>query len=185
MGRFKPMHQPTQWRQHAAVLPALRTWLYHEGSLTTALRIACNGRLCVTVLAQMRVRPLAQERVALGLRHHEWAFVRMVYLSCAGEPWVFARTVIPGRTLSGPRRRLTHLGTRPLGEVLFADPHMRREPVQVARLQPGQQLYEWATQGLTLAPSEIWARRALFRLNNHPLLVCEAFLPTLCGISKG
>jgi chorismate--pyruvate lyase len=90
---------------------------------------------------------------------------------------VFARTVIPRATLTGPRRRLTRLKTRPLGAVLFADPSMQRGPVEIARLTPRDKLYPVALRHLGRQPPEIWGRRSLFTLGGKPLLVSEIFLP--------
>ena len=72
---------------------------------------------------------MADEARALGLRLGAWAWIREVQLLGDGQPWVFARTLIPADTLRGRGRRLTRLGTRPLGEVLFTDPGVRRGPV--------------------------------------------------------
>lgn len=113
------------------------------------------------------------------MRDNEGAVVRMVYLLCDGKPWVFARTVIPLRTLSGPQRRLTHLGSKPLGELLFADKTMRRGEVEVARLAAGSPVFSMAAQALKQKPGEIWGRRSVFYLQGKPLLVSEMFLPDL------
>ena len=105
------------------------------------------------------------------------AIVRQVQLLCDGQPWIYARTVIPVTSLRGRLQRLAHLGTRPLGGMLFADPAMRRGTVQLARICAGQALYAMATSSLQQPPAEIWGRRSVFRIANKPLLVSEIFLP--------
>ena len=145
------------WRQQRhlprkCVPLSMRPWLSDAASLTQRLRQACQGRFQVQVVSQGRERPLRDERHALGMRDHEYALVRMVYLLCGGQPWVFARTVIPLRTLSGAQRRLGCLGTRPLGEMLFADRSMRRSEVEVVRLAPESVLFGLATAGLAQPP---------------------------------
>jgi chorismate--pyruvate lyase len=104
--------------------------------------------------------------------------VREVELICDGVPWVFARTLIPVRSLTGSTRRLTLLGDRPLGEVLFADPSMERGVTEMAQLLPGHQLFGSATQHLSAA-QVVWGRRTLFHLASKPLLVNEIFLPDI------
>jgi len=106
-------------------------------------------------------------------------FIREVYLLCDAQPWVFARTVIPTRTLTGPRRRLTRLRGKPLGAVLFADPAMKRSQIEIARIQNGQALFDDATSQLSVTPDEIWGRRSAFFLGGKPLLVSEIFLPNI------
>lgn len=160
-------------------------WLFDAASLTQRLRQACQGRFQVRVVGQGHARPLRDERITLGMRDHEYGLVRMVYLLCNGQPWVFARTVIPLRTLSGAQRRLGCLGTRPLGEVLFADHSMRRSEVEVARIIPGHKVFEIASDGLAKKPQEIWGRRSVFYLQDKPLLVSEIFLPGLAAYYMG
>ena len=106
-------------------------------------------------------------------------WVRQVQLLCDGEPWVFARTIVPISTLSGAQRRLAHLGNRPLGAYLFADPGMQRGPVELACIRGKQAMFPEATSGLDALPAEIWGRRSVFRVGGKPLLVTEVFLPTL------
>ncbi len=184
-------HMPL-WRYQRqipqGVIPSpMLPWLFEVDSLTQRLRQMCNGRFQVQVVRQARMRPLADERDALDMRNHEYALVRMVYLRCDEQPWVFARTVIPLRTLSGAQRRLGCLGTRPLGEVLFTDHSMRRSAVEVARLVPGSMLFELATARATASAvtspmqqsQDIWGRRSVFYLQGKPLLVSEFFLPAL------
>lgn len=159
------------------------SWLFDTTSLTQRLRQACRGRLEVRVVSQARSRPLHDERVALRMRRSGRALIRMVYLMCDGRLWVFARTVIPLRTLSGAQRRLKRLGSKPLGEVLFADKSMRRDEIQVARLTAGQPVFDMAARGLEPRPREIWGRRSVFYLQGKPLLVSEMFLPDLAKSS--
>jgi len=159
--------------------PWLRPWLLSRDSLTQRLREACVGPLQVRVRLQTWVRPLAEESRLLHLPSRRYAQVRQVHLCCNTQPWVFARTLIPLATLTGARRRLLRLGTKPLGEVLFADPQLRRGPLEIARLQPGQPLYNLATAELPQPPAVLWGRRSLFYLQDKPLLVSEFFLPAL------
>lgn len=112
----------------------------------------------------------------------EWqrmALVREVFLECDGTPWVFARTVVPPRTLRGPARRLAHLGERSLGAVLFADPRVTRGEVELARLTPGERLHGRVREHAGRDPGEVWARRSRFDIRGRPLLVTEVFLPAL------
>ncbi len=128
---------------------------------------------------QVWATPLYSEGVLLGMRRGGAAIVREVELLCDEIPWVFARTVIPVASLQGPAKRLTMLGTRPLGEVLFADPRTKRLVMEMARLQPRHKLFHSATTSLDTMPDALWGRRTLFHLEGSPLLVNELFLPTV------
>ncbi len=154
-------------------------WLLDRGSLTQRLRRASAGRFRVCVLRQGWTRPNCDEARILNLRLDAWAWTREVRLLGNEQPWVFARTLIPVRTLRGRGRRLTYLGTHPLGQALFADPSVCRGPVEITRIAVGQPLHQQAFAGLVESPAAIWGRRSVFRIEGRPLLVCEMFLPDL------
>jgi len=107
----------------------------------------------------------------------EQAVIREVELLCDGRPWVYARTLMPLSSLGGGMRRLTRLGTRPLGEVLFTAEGVERLRVEIAELGVSQGLFGIAGAGLEPPPEYLWGRRALFALDGKRLLVNEIFLP--------
>ena len=157
----------------------LQEWLLDTGSLTQRLLQSCQGKFRVDVVSLKWQRPMRNEARRLGLRLHQRALIREVRLLCNEQPWVFARTVIPFRTLKGALRYLVRLGTRPLGAVLFADPHMQREELELACINRNMSLFESAMPNGTANTSCIWGRRSVFYLENKPLLVSEIFLPGL------
>lgn len=166
-------------------LPAcLRDWLFDEGSLTRRLHRRSAGALEVKVIAQRAGRPSVGEARALGIDPARRCVVRRVYLHGRGEPWVYARTVIPHASLTGSARRLKSLGSKPLGAALFADPSMERGGVEAVRVRRGDAMHAEIAAALAHPPEDIWGRRSIFRLSGRPLLVSEFFLPGLVsGIS--
>ncbi len=172
------------WRAADHVLRAtlprrLLPWLYDRGSLTLRLKQASGGDFRVQVLSQGWQRPLLNERLALAMRHQEYALVRQVLLICKGEPWVYARSVIPVRTMSGAGRQLAMLGNRPLGAFLFANNGVVREPMEIACVRPDEMIYDDALAGSGLEQQKVWGRRSVFRFEQKPLLVNEFFLPSI------
>jgi chorismate--pyruvate lyase len=151
--------------------------LLDPASLTLRLQRLCRGGFRVRVLSQCRGRPNRDEAQVLGMPSTDLALIRQVQLLCGETPWVYARTVIPVRSLRGRLQRLAQLGTRPLGAMLFADAGMRRGVVELARITPGQPLYADALYHLQQRPAAIWGRRSVFRMAGRPLLVSEIFLP--------
>ena len=155
---------PDQWRD----------WLSDTGSLTQRLLDASDGKLSVQIIRQCLDAPRLSERLALGLAPRRLALIREVILLGDGEPWVYARSVLPMTTLTGPLRKLRRLDNRPLGALLFQSPSMTREPVEVA-------CHNSANAKLPVVLGHIdaplWGRRSVFRLNRKPLLVSEIFLP--------
>jgi chorismate--pyruvate lyase len=172
----------SRWHPHKQhrctdIPPDLCAWLLDPESLTLRLQQLCPGRFEVRVVSQQRGRPAHSEARALGMRNGSHALIRQVQLLCGGKPWIYARTVIPERSLRGRLKRLARLGTRPLGGVLFGDPGMRRGVVELACIRSGQALYTAATAHLRKQPPAIWGRRSVFTLARKPLLVSEVFLP--------
>jgi len=157
------------------------SWLLDTSSLTQRLIAGSGGQFQVEVISEQWVKPMLSERELLGMNSDILARVRHVRLMCNGQPCVFARTVIPYTTLRGPVRRLSMLGNKSLGAVLFADPTMRRGDLEIAAIGKNDFLYEQAMKGIRQIRHHICGRRSLFYLSGKPLLVNEIFLP---GIEK-
>ncbi len=175
LGAGRPAGVP-EWSWH---------WLRDGASLTRRVTAACPGRFRVRVVSQRWGRLFNSEWRLLGLDPRAACLVREVELLCDERPQVFARTLMPASSLAGAARRLALLRDRPLGAVLFADPHTRRERVQIARFQPRHRLFPVATAHLEQVPAEIWGRRTLFRYAGQPILVNELFLPDLVEGNPG
>lgn len=177
-------------RRYGDLPIAAQAWLRDTGSLTRRVIQHCgNGAFRVRLVKQGWGKPLNSERQALHIRPGRLALVRDVTLLCDDSPWVFARTIIPVKTLKGPARRLMQLGERPLGAVLFSDPKVSRGSTLIAKLTPGHTLFEAASEHLQQTPALLWGRRTLFFVGHRPILVNELFLPDLpmqnCEISDG
>lgn len=168
-------------RRRPVDVPAVAwSWLADTGSLTRRVQTACAGRFEVRLLGQAWGTALPSERRVLRGRLRSRVLIREVELLCGGEPRVFARTVIPVRSLSGAARQLGRLGVRPLGAVLFAHPATRRGGVEIARLLPAHPLFAAAVAHLSgQRPAVLWGRRTVYRYAGKPLLVNEIFLPGL------
>lgn len=155
---------PAQWRD----------WLLDKGSLTQRLIDASDNRLSVRILSQRIDVPKFTEQRALSLPPRRLAMIREVVLMADSIPWVYARSIIPLTTLTGRLRKLRHLDNRPLGALLFNDPSMTREEVEVACFTTSN---KELPAGLGDIHRPIWGRRSVFRLDAKPLLVSEIFLP--------
>ena len=174
--------QATRWYPHQyylrSTIPAdLANWLLDPTSLTKRLLQLCPDAFRVRVLDQSWGRPRPDEVQALGMRYDGRAIIRQVQLLCDERPWVYAQTVSKEASMCGKLQRLAHLGTKPLGAMLFADPGMRRGIVELARITRGQALFGDALRDTRYRPELVWGRRSVFRIAGKPLLVSEIFLP--------
>ena len=181
--------QPPRWqRAHFGSMarlpsPLIGSWLYESGSLTLRLRRLCGDRFRVVVLSQSWQKPVAEEARTLGLGPGQRALVREVVLQDGQQPLVVARSVIPLRTLHGADRRLAHLGNRPLGQILFADPRLKRLRLQLTRVACS--VWQPDLAHLAKPPQPLWGRRSLYSLGaGHKLLVAEFFLPQLLLLTE-
>ncbi|WP_345549822.1 chorismate--pyruvate lyase family protein [Microbulbifer aestuariivivens] len=158
---------------HASPPADLLPWLLHPGSLTAALKQLSRGDFAVRVLQQSWRQPSLEERRILGLRDRQRALIREVLLLGRGRPWVYARSVLPMRSLQGKLRYLRNLDSRPLGELLFSEAGIRRGAITLNRLHRNPRC------DLALLHNEsasAWGRRSIFWLCDKPLLVAETFL---------
>ncbi len=156
----------------------IRSWLAESASLTARLQAATGG-IRVQVQKQGWGRPFLSEAKHLGLPWNRLAWVREIVLYGADRPLLLARTVAPQGTLAGAGSQLTRLGTRPLGEILFTSPYIRRERLEWTHLPAGI----WKVSGLSPLPA--WGRRALYRVADKPLLVGEFFMPWVFTLGRG
>lgn len=175
--RQKSHPKGAKWQDFHQVrhrIPAdIKSWLLNEGSLTQRLIKASDGDFEVQLCFQGWAQPTLDEVMRLGLNHHEVAQIRETRLVCRGEPWVYARSIIPASSLGGSNRRLMQLGNRSLGELLFRDPGMTRDPFEIAYIRPESGLVPDELQ----RQQNLWGRRSRIFLADKPLLVGEIFLP--------
>jgi len=161
----------------------LSGWLLDAGSLTSKLVASCGSRFNVRPVSQQWGRPLRSERELLGIPRSEVALTRQVVLLCGDTPWVFARTLIPASSFRGKARRLAYLKSKPLGAVLFSDPHTVRKTMEIAHFNKDHLLHQYANlyskHNSGIIDEDLWGRRTLFQFAGRPLLVNEIFLPDI------
>ena len=149
-----------------AITDENRLWLTDTGSLTARLKALFHGNFQVDVLFQDWDQPTSEECAFLAIPLHEKASIREVLLVCEGIPMVFARSILPETSLTGKNQKLLSLKNKPLGEFIFAQPDLKRGPIEITRTTD-------------LHGQMVWGRRSRFTLDQKPLSVCEYFLPAL------
>ncbi|SJM93060.1 chorismate--pyruvate lyase family protein [Crenothrix polyspora] len=162
-------------RQH---MPGnIQAWVYETGSLTQRLRQRYGASVAVRMLFHRWATPSLSERRLLAVPEHRYALVREVMLHANGKPLLLARTIIPEATLKGAHRNLSHLGTRPLGEVIFSYPKLERLAMEVTLIPATS----WSPSAIDLAGinQSIWGRRTVYAVAGRAMLVSEFFLPEI------
>ncbi|OYZ30370.1 MAG: chorismate--pyruvate lyase [Hydrogenophilales bacterium 17-64-65] len=172
-------HSRQGWLGHPHPIPrSLRSWLSDRGSLTQRLKARCASFRVVPLTTGI-ARPNPDEYALLGMAPGSRAYVREVMLLCNEVPVVFAHSVLPYAGLRGGWNGITRIGSRSLGEALFSDHRIARQPLAYRQLRQGHALFHAIARQQLLAASSLWARRSVFCLNGHPLLVTEVFLPAI------
>lgn len=170
----EPNWQTYKRTPYTAVPPRMRGWLLDRGSLTQRLIDLSDGNFHVEILRQQIAYPTLSESRVLKLPLRQKAFIRQVALHSHGVPLVYARSVIPLKTLTGRLRSLRNLKNKPLGALLFKDSAMKRGPIETGCTKS----YAYASQEFfNKTVTTVWGRRSLFYLDKKPLLVSEQFMP--------
>ena len=161
--------QTGQSLQHRIHPAPLKNWLLDRGSLTGRLLEKSGGAFRVRVLRQQWGIARRDEVRLLDINPRHRVLIREVILYGREEPWVYARSILPAKSLDHSLRYLKRIGNKPLGAVLFSDPYMQRSEIHIARLAPEQLP--------VVVDAAVWGRRSVFFLRHQPLLVSEIFLP--------
>jgi len=171
----------TQWHTpQRRLMPAgLKSWLTDTGSLTRRLQSSNQHGFSVQLLGNHWIKALPDECLDMGIPFTQMAMQREVRLLDGDNANVYARTIIPLATYQVMKQRFSGLGNKSLGELLFTEPSVKRGPIEVACLKPGEWLYEMALLEEDYRTEELWARRSHFYIGGKVLLVNEIFLPTL------
>ena len=153
-------------------------FIFHEASLTSLIQQRCGGEFEIELKSESWRFPLADEAKSLKMNNRSCAFIRESWLKSDNQYLVYARTVIPRQTFRLKSAQFIKLGTRPLGEVLFADPSSYRSSMHYAMI-PGNCTLFRAALGSSHINQGLWARQSLFHIRNSPLLIIEVFLPAI------
>ena len=96
------------------------------GSLTQRLRAAAKKSFHVESISEIFAPITLDDQLDYLAPVGQWCWKREVKLMVDNECWVRGTTWIPLTSLQGAARQLLTLKNRPLGDVLFRDPHLQR-----------------------------------------------------------
>ena len=88
--------------------------------------------------------------------------IREVLLLSNNKPKVFARSLIPNRTIEKGLSELGELGSKPLGDILFEKEIFKKVETVFAKFSESGNLY--------------WGRKSKYLVKVYPLSVMEIFL---------
>jgi len=158
----------------------VQSWTYEAGSLTQRLRSFYGNSVAVNVLFQRWQSPFLSERRLLNLPEHCYCLTREVLLHADGKPLILARTIIPRDTIKVAKSNLSHLGNRPLGEIIFSYPKLQRLDLNISLVTPDIWTQPAIAAGHINQP--LWGRRTVYSIAQRQMLVSEFFLPNVLKI---
>ncbi len=164
-----------EWHSTPPSSSRLKEWLLGEGSLTRLLKQLADNVFSVLPVYQGWQTLRDDECRALGCAPGTQGWVREVFLCGEDQPWIYARSVASRPALQDSGFDLASLGTRSLGELLFADQAFSRGAFEICNLPASAWPRALHEQQADTAP--LWARRSCFSRNGLKILVAEAFLP--------
>ncbi|MGZ5010625.1 MAG: chorismate--pyruvate lyase family protein [Methylobacter sp.] len=158
----------------------VQSWTYESESLTQRLRDYYGDAIGVKILLQQWNTPFLSERRLLKLHENRYSLIREVLLHADGKPLILARTVIPAKTVKVAKSNLAHLGSRPLGEVIFSYPKLERIEMDVTLID----LPTWTQPAIAEGHIDqpISGRRTVYAIANRQMLVSEFFLPEVLEV---
>lgn len=182
--RLFPVTLQTQWTSvnnlsthelNNSIRETILDWLLEPSSLTARLKNLCS-EFRVEVLGQ-QISTCSELEANDDITVGEEVLVREVLLFCDNKPQVFARSLLPLKSLTGEEKKLAELGEQPLGQVIFNQPNLIRKGIEIGKFTCPSSLSNLISQ-LDLCEQEpLWGRRSVFVLKNKPIMVAEVFLP--------
>ncbi len=146
----------------------LQAWLQTDDSLTDKAKALCQD-VNVQLIGKDWLRPVADS----GERQRE------IIMVCDGEPWWYAKTLVPQETFNKREQAFNQLGSNSLGNMLFFDKGIIKRFAYYYQLTPLMHEYR-PLKILSLVDeksSPIFARRSIFEIDRSPLFLLEVFLP--------
>ena len=157
---------------HSPLNPSLHSWLLAPDSLTQKLKQQCQH-------FEVKVLGEGVHTSCIGeLPQQQQVWIREVLLYLDGQPWIFARTIIPQNIMNEKQADFTELGSKPLGELLFSKNEFIPGKIEIAQFSLSSRLAELAASLNQYVVEPLWGPRRYFHVGSEQLIVSEVFLPT-------
>lgn len=159
--------------------PRFAPWLLDLNSMTQAMR-RITSDIRVDIIHQSWQRPTASEAKYLVIEPLSSVLIREVYLLADETVWMYARTVIPAAAFKGQEHDLLQaLNHRPLGDILYQQPGIYRQQLEITRLCAFQPEFQHVIAKYPCQATILWGRRAQFRVFDSRLSVSEILFPEI------
>jgi len=137
----------------------IKSWLVEKGPITKRIKSEESFQLNLLKDEISYVEDVEKEFLDVISNNIK---VREVILMGNNIPRVYAKSLIPIRTIDEGFSKLGKLGTKPLGDILFEKEIFKKTDVVYAQFQNKDSIF--------------WGRKTKYLVKNMPLSVMEVFL---------
>ena len=137
----------------------IKSWLIEQGPITKRIKSEESFKLN---LIKDEISAVDDSEKKFLEESSDKIKVREVILMGNNIPRVYAKSLIPIRTIENGFSRLGELGTKPLGDILFEKEIFEKTDVVYAQFQDKDSIF--------------WGRKTKYIVKNMPLSVMEVFL---------
>ena len=137
----------------------IKSWLIEKGPITKRIKSEESFKLN---LIKDEISAVDDSEKKFLEESSDKIKVREVILMGNNIPRVYAKSLIPIRTIENGFSRLGELGTKPLGDILFEKEIFKKTDVVYAQFQDQDSIF--------------WGRKTKYIVKNMPLSVMEVFL---------
>lgn len=160
--------QPTPW---------IKSWLEQTTPLTTRLE-RLTGDAQLSVLKQ-EILPANWWDIHVLKIQKEQVLLREIMVSSGNDPWWYARTLIPMKTLQADNDFFDRLKHEPLSALIYEELRVTRQityyPINAETIE-----YHWLSAWLTHHEPILWARLSTFVFEGRfRFFLVEIFLSKL------
>lgn len=151
MGKILPIQvQPSPW---------VKSWLEQTTPLTTRLE-RLTGEARLSVLKQEILSVNWWDTHVLKIQKGQ-LLLREIMVSTGNEPWWYARTLIPMKTLQADKDFFDRLKHEPLSSLIYEEPRVTRQityyPINAETIE-----YHWLSAWFTCSEPILWTRLSTF-----------------------
>ena len=139
-----------------------KEWLTNSDSLTQRLRNLTHHQITHHLFYDHWGAATDTLRTSLQLKSKTKTWIRQMEWHFHEEIWLACTVVIPETSIQKDTEILRHVGTKSIGDILFQDKTLKRDPFT---------FQEWQDE----KGNPYWTRRSIFYFKQKPLLIEETF----------
>lgn len=157
----------------------LNQWLSYPGSFMERLLEHGVTDAGIQVVFEKFAQATEIEKHYLQLEDAEETWIREVIISSPLTIWMFARTIIPKKTLTGREKELQLLETRSLGSFLFQDKNLQRSAFEFSLIEKNSVDYQKISNYVPIRDQALSSRHSLFITHGKKIFLQEVFFESV------